>query len=529
MSLEKNISFSSDARKQLLEGVRKVAAAVGSTLGAKGKNVIIGSQQFQTHHSTKDGVTVARSIFLEDAIENIGAAMIKEASQKTADVCGDGTTSTAVLVHAIAVEGMKAIELGAAAMDVKRGIEKGAKAAIEHLKTLSKPAKENKTLRFIATISANNDSGIGHLIADTFSKIGMEGSISVEDSKGSETTVRILDGVEFNSGFMSPYFMNNDKTGTCDFDNPYILLYERKIFELSEILSLLEATQRDNRPLFIICEGIDEASLQTLIVNKLQGRVRVCAVYSPGYGDASREEMEDLAVLTGGTFVTEQKGFKLSEVPLSVLGQCKKTIVGKDKTTIIGNTQNKEAIATRIEELKAKLENTKAKYEQDKIKSRLAKLQNGVAVLYVGGYTETEIKEKKDRIDDALCATRAALEEGYVAGGGVTYIKCANAIKDLKGDNEDETTGINILRKALQAPLIQMLANADIKDLSTITKVNESEYGMGLNLKTDKFEDLFKAGVIDPTKVARVAIENASSIAGNLLTTECVLSDINKK
>ncbi len=527
--MAKEITFNLEARDSLKKGVDALANAVKVTLGPKGRNVII-DKKFGAPTITKDGVTVAKEIELEDAMENMGAQMLKEVASKTSDVAGDGTTTATVLAQAIVTAGLKNVAAGANPMDLKRGIDKAVEAVVAHLKKQSKAVgDDNSKIEQVATISGNNDSSIGKLISEAMAKVKKEGVITVEEAKGMETTVEIVEGMQFDRGYISPYFVTNaDKMETV-LENPHILLYDKKVSNMKELLPLLEKTVQTGRPLLIIAEDVDGEALATLVVNKLRGSVKVAAVKSPGFGDRRKAMMEDIAILTNGTLISEERGFKLENADLSFLGSCEKVTIDKDNTIIVGGSGKKADITARINQIKAQIDASTSDYDKEKLQERLAKLAGGVAVLYVGAATEVEMKEKKDRVDDALHATRAAVEEGIVPGGGVAYIRGMQALEKLVGENEDETTGANIIKRALEEPLRQIVGNAGMEGSIVVQKVRESKDDYGYNARTDKYEMLYKAGVIDPTKVTRVALENAASIAGMLLTTECVLADIKEE
>ena len=524
--MAKDITFNTDARDRLKKGVDALANAVKVTLGPKGRNVII-DKKYGAPSITKDGVTVAKEIELKDPIENMGAQMLKEVASKTADVAGDGTTTATVLAQAIVTAGLKNVAAGANPMDLKRGIDKAVLSVIESLKKMSKAVgDDNKKIEQIASISANNDSEIGKLIADAMKKVKKEGVITVEEAKGTETSVNIVEGMQFDRGYISPYFVTNaDKMETV-LERPYILLYDKKISNMKELLPVLEKVVQTGRPMLIIAEDIDGEALATLVVNKLRGSLKIAAVKSPGFGDRRKAMMEDIAILTGGTVISEEMGFKLENAELTSLGTAEKVSIDKDNTTVVGGAGKKADITGRVNQIKAQIETTTSDYDKEKLQERLAKLAGGVAVLYIGAATEVEMKEKKDRVDDALHATRAAVEEGIVPGGGVAYIRTIAALEKLKGANDDETTGIMIVRRALEEPLRQIVANSGIEGSIVVQKVKEGKDDFGYNARTDVFENMLAAGVIDPTKVTRVALENAASIAGMLLTTECVLSEI---
>jgi chaperonin GroEL len=524
--MAKEITFNLDARDALKKGVDALANAVKVTLGPKGRNVII-DKKFGAPSITKDGVTVAKEIELKDPIENMGAQMLKEVASKTADVAGDGTTTATVLAQAIVTAGLKNVAAGANPMDLKRGIDKAVEGVVETLKKMSKKVgDDNKMIEQVATISANNDSFIGKLIAEAMDKVKKEGVITVEEAKGTETTVEVVEGMQFDRGYISPYFVTNADKMEAVLESPHILIYDKKISNMKELLPILEKQVQTGKPLLIIAEDIDGEALATLVVNKIRGSLKVCAVKAPGFGDRRKAMMEDIAILTGGTMISEERGFKLENADLSYLGKAEKLTVDKDNTTIVGGSGKKADIVARVNQIKAQIESTTSDYDKEKLQERLAKLAGGVAVLYVGAATEVEMKEKKDRVDDALNATRAAVEEGIIPGGGVAYIRCIDGLDKLKGINEDEQTGIAIVKRALEEPLRQIVANAGGEGSIVVQKVREGKGDFGYNARTEQYENLLAAGVIDPTKVARVALENASSVAGMLLTTECVLSEI---
>jgi len=524
--MAKEISFNLEARDALKRGVDALANAVKVTLGPKGRNVII-DKKYGAPIITKDGVTVAKEIELKHPVENMGAQMLKEVASKTADVAGDGTTTATVLAQAIVTAGLKNVAAGANPMDLKRGIDKAVIAVVENLKKLSKSVgDDNQKIEQVATISANNDSEIGKLIAEAMEKVKKEGVITVEEAKGTETTVKVVEGMQFDRGYISPYFVTNADKMEAVLDTPYILLYDKKISNMKELLPVLEKVVQSGRPLLIISEDVDGEALATLVVNKLRGSLKIAAVKAPGFGDRRKAMMEDIAILTGGTVISEERGFKLDAADLTMLGSAEKISIDKDNTTIVNGSGEKKDITARVNQIKAQIETTTSDYDKEKLQERLAKLAGGVAVLYVGAATEVEMKEKKDRVDDALHATRAAVEEGIVPGGGVAYIRAISALDKMKGSNDDETTGISIVKRALEEPLRQIVANAGMEGSIVVQKVREGKDDYGYNARTDVYENLIKAGVIDPTKVTRVALENAASIAAMLLTTECVLSDI---
>ncbi|CAN5597562.1 chaperonin GroEL [soil metagenome] len=527
--MAKEITFDLAARDALKRGVDALANAVKVTLGPKGRNVII-DKKFGSPIITKDGVTVAKEIELKNPIENMGAQMAKEVASKTADVAGDGTTTATVLAQAIVTAGLKNVAAGANPMDLKRGIDKAVESVVESLRKQSKKVgDDNKKIEQVASVSANNDPEIGKLIAQAMEKVKKEGVITVEEAKGTETTVEIVEGMQFDRGYISPYFVTNADKMQVVMENPHILIYDKKISSMKELLPLLEKQVQTGNPMLIIAEEVDGEALATLVVNKIRGSLKVAAVKAPGFGDRRKEMLQDIATLTGGTMISEERGFKLENADLTYLGKAEKITIDKDNTTIVGGSGKKSEIVARVNQIKTQIENTTSDYDKEKLQERLAKLAGGVAVLYVGAATEVEMKEKKDRVDDALHATRAAVEEGIVPGGGVAYIRAINALDKMTGANEDETTGIAIIKRALEEPLRQIVANAGIEGSIVVQKVREGKDDYGYNARTDKYENLYAAGVIDPTKVTRVALENAASIAGMLLTTECVLADIKEK
>ena len=528
--MAKMIFFDIEARNKMKKGVDTLANAVKVTLGPKGRNVVI-EKKFGAPQVTKDGVTVAKEIELEDPIENMGAQMVKEVASKTADIAGDGTTTATVLAQSIISEGLKMVAAGANPMDLKRGIDKAVKAVVENLISQKKDVGNNsKMIEQVATISANNDNEIGKLIAQAMAKVGKEGVITVEEAKGTDTTVDVVEGMQFDRGYISPYFVTNSEKMQAELQNPFILIYDKKISAMKDILSILEKVAQSGRPLMIIAEDLDGEALATLVVNKLRGTIKVAAVKAPGFGDRRKEMLTDLAALTGGMVISEELGNKLEGVELTSLGQATSITIDKDNTVIVGGKGKKADIVARVNQIKAQVENTTSDYDKEKLQERLAKLAGGVAVLYVGAATEVEMKEKKDRVDDALHATRAAVEEGIVPGGGVAYIRAIAGLEKLKGAlNADEATGIAIVKRAIEEPLRQIVANCGIEGSIVVQNIKEGEADYGFNARTEVYENMFKAGVIDPTKVARVALENAASIAGMLLTTECVIADRPKK
>ncbi|RXF67165.1 chaperonin GroEL [Arcticibacter tournemirensis] len=523
--MAKQVKYNVEARDALKKGVDTLANAVKVTLGPKGRNVII-DKKFGSPVITKDGVTVAKEIDLKDSLENMGAQMVKEVASKTADIAGDGTTTATVLAQAIVTAGIKNVAAGANPMDLKRGIDKAVAAVVADLKNQSQAVGEdNNKIKQVASISANNDEVIGALIAEAMGKVGKDGVITVEEAKGTETEVKTVEGMQFDRGYLSPYFVTNADKMEAELENPYILIYDKKISSMKELLPVLEKQVQTGKPLLIISEDLDGEALATLVVNKIRGSLKVVAVKAPGFGDRRKAMLEDIAILTGGTVISEERGYKLENADLSYLGQAEKVVVDKDNTTVINGAGQGEDIKARVNQIKSQIETTTSDYDREKLQERLAKLAGGVAVLYVGAATEVEMKEKKDRVDDALHATRAAVEEGIVAGGGVAFIRAVAALADLKGSNEDENTGIQIIRRAIEEPLRQICENAGIEGSIVVQKVKEGTADFGYNARTDAYENLIGAGVIDPTKVGRVALENAASIAAMLLTTECVLAD----
>jgi len=523
--MAKQLFFNTDARNKMKKGVDILADAVKVTLGPKGRNVVI-EKKFGAPGITKDGVSVAKEIELEDAIENIGAQMVKEVASKTADVAGDGTTTATVLAQAIIGEGLKNVAAGANPMDLKRGIDKAVSVVVENLKKQSQTVgNDNQKIEQVATISANNDGTIGKLIAEAMAKVGNEGVITVEEAKGTDTTVEVVEGMQFDRGYLSPYFVTNTEKMQVELSNPFILIYEKKVSTLKDILPILESVVQSGRPLLIIAEDVDGEALATLVVNKLRGSLKIAAVKAPGFGDRRKEMLQDIAVLTGGTVISEEQGYKLENASMAYLGQAESITIDKDNTTIVNGKGEKENIVARVNQIKSQMEVTTSDYDREKLQERLAKLSGGVAVLYVGASTEVEMKEKKDRVDDALHATRAAVEEGIVPGGGTAFIRSIEALAALKGDNIDENTGIAIIRRALEAPLRTIVENAGIEGSIIVQKVKEGSTDFGFNARTEVYENMLAAGVIDPTKVSRVALENAASIASMLLTTECVIAD----
>ena len=523
--MAKEIKFNINAREELKKGVDALADAVKVTLGPKGRNVII-EKKFGAPHITKDGVTVAKEIELEDHFQNMGAQLVKEVASKTGDQAGDGTTTATVLAQAIVNVGLKNVAAGANPMDLKRGIDKAVSKVVEGIRAQSQEVDDDiSKIENVARVSANNDEEIGRLIAEAMQKVSKEGVITVEEAKGTETTVEIVEGMEFDRGYISPYFVTNTEKMECEMDAPYILLYDKKISNLKDLLPVLEAVAQSGRPLLIIAEDVDNEALATLVVNRLRGSLKICAVKAPGFGDRRKEMLEDIAILTGGTVISELKGMQLAQATVNDLGTAEKVSVNKDRTVIVNGAGSKEAIADRVAQIKAQIESTSSNYDKEKLHERLAKLAGGVAVLYIGAPSEVEMKEKKDRVDDALSATRAAIAEGIVPGGGTAFIRCLPALDELKGDNDDENTGIAIIRRAIEEPLRQIVANAGVEGAVIVQKVKDGEGDFGYNARTDTFENFFATGVIDPAKVTRVALENAASIAGMFLTTECVIAD----
>ena len=524
--MAKNISYNIEARDALKRGVDQLANAVKVTLGPKGRNVII-DKKFGAPHITKDGVSVAKEIELADAAENLGAQLVKEVASKTGDQAGDGTTTATVLTQAIVSVGLKNVTAGANPMDLKRGMDKAVSAIVAHIKAQSEEVGNDfDKIEQVATISANNDAEIGKLIADAMRMVSKDGVITIGEAKGMDTTIDVVQGMQFDRGYISPYFVTNTETMEVEMDRPYILLYDKKISNLKELLPVLEPAVQSGRPLLVIAEDVDSEALTTLVVNRLRAQLKICAVKAPGFGDRRKEMLEDIAILTGGTVISEEKGIKLEAATIDMLGTAESITVNKDNTTIVNGAGDKEAIAARVGQIKAQIATTKSTYDKEKLQERLAKLAGGVAQLNVGAASEVEMKEKKDRVDDALSATRAAIEEGIVAGGGVAYIRAQAALEGLKGENEDEQTGIEIIRRAVEEPLRQIVANAGKEGAVVVDKVRNGEADFGYNARKDVYENLKAAGVVDPAKVTRVALENAASIAGMFLTTECVITDI---
>ena len=523
--MAKEIKFEIKAREELKKGVDALADAVKVTLGPKGRNVII-SKQFGAPHITKDGVTVAREVELDEPFRNMGAQLVKEVASKTGDDAGDGTTTATVLAQAIIAVGLKNVTAGANPMDLKRGIDKAVAAVVEGIREMSQEVGDDfKKIEDVARVSANNDEKIGRLIAEAMEKVKKEGVITVDEAKGTETTIEVVEGMQFDRGYISPYFVTDTEKMECVMDSPFILLHDKKISNLKDILPVLEATAQSGRPLLIIAEDVDQDALAALVVNRLRGSLKVCAVKAPGFGDRRKEMLEDIAILTGGTVISEEKGMKLDQATMQDLGHANTVTVNKENTTIVNRDGDKERIAARVAQIKAQIAQTTSDYDREKLQERLAKLAGGVAVLHVGAPSEVEMKEKKDRVDDALSATRAAIAEGIVPGGGVAYIRCLARLRDLKGANDDEQTGIAIVERAIEEPLRQIAANAGVEGAVVVQKVSEGSGDYGYNARTDTYENLLAAGVIDPAKVTRVALENAASIAGMFLTTECVIAE----
>ena len=521
--MAKEILFNIDARDQLKKGIDTLANAVKVTLGPKGRNVII-EKKFGAPHITKDGVTVAKEVELADAYQNTGAQLVKEVASKTGDDAGDGTTTATVLAQAIVAEGLKNVTAGASPMDIKRGIDKAVAKVVDSIKGQAEKVGDNyDKIEQVASVSANNDPVIGKLIADAMRKVSKDGVITIEEAKGTDTTIGVVEGMQFDRGYLSAYFVTNTEKMECEMEKPYILIYDKKISNLKDFLPILEPAVQTGRPLLVIAEDVDSEALTTLVVNRLRSQLKICAVKAPGFGDRRKEMLEDIAVLTGGVVISEEKGLKLEQATIEMLGTADKVTVSKDNTTIVNGAGDKENIKERCEQIKAQIVSTKSDYDKEKLQERLAKLSGGVAVLYVGAASEVEMKEKKDRVDDALRATRAAIEEGIVPGGGVAYIRALDALEGFKGDNVDETTGIDIIKRAIEEPLRQIVANAGKEGAVVVQKVREGKADFGYNDRTDVYENLHAAGVVDPAKVTRVALENAASIAGMFLTTECVI------
>lgn len=523
--MAKEIFFNMDARDQLKKGVDTLADAVKVTLGPKGRNVVI-EKKYGAPQITKDGVTVAKEIELDDAKENVGAQLVKEVASKTGDQAGDGTTTATVLAQAIVGVGLKNVTAGANPMDLKHGIDKAVTTVVESIKKQAhEVGSDYAKIEQVASISANNDAEIGKLIADAMRKVSKDGVITIEEAKGTDTDIKVVEGMQFDRGYISPYFVTNADTMEVEMEKPYVLIYDKKISNLKELLPILEPAVQSGRPLLIIAEDVDSEALTTLVVNRLRAQLKICAVKAPGFGDRRKEMLEDIAILTGSTVISEEKGIKLENATLDMLGTAEKITVDKDNTTIVNGAGKKDAINTRIAQIKAQIAATTSDYDREKLQERLAKISGGVAVLYVGAPSEVEMKEKKDRVDDALSATRAAIEEGIVPGGGVAYIRAIKALSKLKGDNDDEQTGIDIVKRAIEEPLRQIVANAGREGAVVVQTVSEGKDDFGYNARTDKYENMFAAGIVDPAKVTRVALENAASIAGMFLTTECVIVD----
>ena len=521
--MAKEILFNIDARDQLKKGIDTLANAVKVTLGPKGRNVII-EKKFGAPHITKDGVTVAKEVELSDAYQNTGAQLVKEVASKTGDDAGAGTTTATVLAQAIVAEGLKNVTAGASPMDIKRGIDKAVAKVVESIKSQAEKVGDNyDKIEQVASVSANNDPVIGKLIADAMRKVSKDGVITIEEAKGTDTTIGVVEGMQFDRGYLSAYFVTNTEKMECEMEKPYILIYDKKISNLKDFLPILEPAVQTGRPLLVIAEDVDSEALTTLVVNRLRSQLKICAVKAPGFGDRRKEMLEDIAVLTGGVVISEEKGLKLEQATIEMLGTADKVTVSKDNTTIVNGAGDKQNIKERCEQIKAQIAATKSDYDKEKLQERLAKLSGGVAVLYVGAASEVEMKEKKDRVDDALRATRAAIEEGIVPGGGVAYIRALDVLEGFKGDNIDETTGVDIIKRAIEEPLRQIVANAGKEGAVVVQKVREGKGDYGYNARTDIYENLHAAGVVDPAKVARVALENAASIAGMFLTTECVI------
>ena len=519
--MAKDILYGIEARNALIAGVDKLADTVKSPLGPKGRNVVL-DKKYGAPLITNDGVTIAKEIELDDPFENMGAQLVKEVATKTNDVAGDGTTTATLLAQALIREGMKNIAAGANPMIVKKGIEKAVEVSVEEIKKNSKTVESNEEIARVATVSSGSEV-VGDLIADAMAKVSADGVITIEESKTAETYSEVVEGMQFDRGYLSPYFVTNTEKMEAELESPFILIYDKKISTMKDMLPVLEATAQTGRPLLIIAEDVDSEALATLVVNRLRGSLKVCAVKAPGFGDRRKEMLQDIAVLTGGVVVSEELGYKLETTTIDMLGKAEKIVVSKDNTTIVNGRGEKEAIAERAAQIKSQIAATKSDYDREKLQERLAKIAGGVAVLYVGAATEVEMKEKKDRVEDALCATRAAVEEGIVPGGGVAYIRAIEALDGLKGDNDDETTGIEIVRRAIEEPMRQIVYNGGKEGAVIVQKVKEGKADFGYNARTDKFENLFESGVIDPAKVTRVALENAASIAGMFLTTECIL------
>lgn len=522
--MAKTILFDSEAREKLKKGIDTMANAVKVTLGPKGRNVIV-DKKFGAPSVTKDGVSVAKEIDLKDPVENMGAQLVKEVASKTADSAGDGTTTATLLAQSIFAHGIKNVAAGANPMDLKRGIDKAITAVVEQLKQDSKPISGSKEIEQVATISANNDNMIGQMIADAMDKVGKDGVITVEEAKGTETEVKVVEGMEFDRGYLSPYFVTNTEKMETELENPYILIYDKKISSMKELLPILESISHTGKPLMIIAEDVDGEALATLVVNKIRGALKVAAVKAPGFGDRRKAMLEDIAVLTGGTVIAEERGYKLENATLDYLGNADKVNIDKENTVVVNGNGDKQDIQSRVNQIKAQIESTTSDYDKEKLQERLAKLAGGVAILYIGAATEVEMKETKDRVDDALHATRAAVQEGIVSGGGVALIRAMEVLESIQVDNEDQTTGVAIVQASLEAPLRTIVANAGGEGSIVVQKVREGADDFGYNARTGEYEDLYKAGVIDPTKVTRLALENAASIASLLLTTECVVAE----
>ena len=521
--MAKEILFNIDARDQLKKGIDTLANAVKVTLGPKGRNVII-EKKFGAPHITKDGVTVAKEVELSDAYQNTGAQLVKEVASKTGDDAGEGTTTAKVLEQAIVAEGLKNVTAGASPMDIKRGIDKAVAKVVDSIKSQAEKVGDNyDKIEQVASVSANNDPVIGKLIADAMRKVSKDGVITIEEAKGTDTTIGVVEGMQFDRGYLSAYFVTNTEKMECEMEKPYILIYDKKISNLKDFLPILEPAVQTGRPLLVIAEDVDSEALTTLVVNRLRSQLKICAVKAPGFGDRRKEMLEDIAILTGGVVISEEKGLKLEQATIEMLGTADKVTVTKDYTTVVNGAGNKDSIKERCEQIKAQIVATKSDYDREKLQERLAKLSGGVAVLYVGAASEVEMKEKKDRVDDALRATRAAIEEGIIPGGGVAYIRAIDSLEGLTGDNADETTGIGIIKRAIEEPLREIVANAGKEGAVVVQKVREGKGDFGYNARTDVYENLHAAGVVDPAKVARVALENAASIAGMFLTTECVI------
>ncbi len=523
--MAKDIKYNTDARESLKKGVDQLANAVKVTLGPKGRNVVI-EKKFGAPQITKDGVTVAKEVELEDKFENTGAQLVKSVASKTGDDAGDGTTTATILTQAIVNEGLKNVTAGANPMDLKRGIDKAVKAVVEYIKNNAELVGDNyDKIEQVATVSANNDPEIGKLLADAMRKVSKDGVITIEESKSRDTSIGVVEGMQFDRGYLSGYFVTDTEKLECVMENPYILIYDKKISNLKELLPVLQPAAESGRGLLIIAEDVDSEALTTLVVNRLRGGLKICAVKAPGFGDRRKAMLEDIAILTNGTVISEEKGLKLEQATLDLCGTCDKVTISKDDTIIAGGAGSKDAIADRVIAIKKEIENSTSSYDKEKLQERLAKLAGGVAVLYIGANSEVEMKEKKDRVDDALCATRAAIEEGVVAGGGTTYIRALSALDNVKGDNADEQTGVNIVKRAIEEPLRQICFNAGVEGAVVVNKVREGKGDFGYNARTEVYEDMKKAGIIDPAKVSRVALENAASIAGLFLTTESVICD----